>query len=135
MEEELGTVNYATKLQLLLHMEQVEEEKEVRQLDMMGIEVKVERNTGLVVVEVPHLQEGRLDMLRGDKLYLRREGDRMVEFEAFVHKVRLVLFFLLKILLSGDWYEGLVGRRCTTASEDRPWIKMGREILGESAPS
>ena len=93
MEEELGTRNYATKLQLLLHMEQVEEEKEVRQLDMMGIEVKVERNTGLVVVEVPHLQEGRLDMLRGDKLYLRREGDRMVEFEAFVHKVRLVLFF------------------------------------------
>jgi hypothetical protein len=111
MEEELGTRNYATKLQLLLHMEQVEEENEVRQLDMIGIEVKVERNTGLVVVEVPHLQEGRLDMLRGDKLYLRREGDRKVEFEAFVHKVRFVLLFLLKMLLSGDWYQSLVGHR------------------------
>jgi len=87
VEEELNTRNYATKLQLLLHMEQVEEEKEVRHLDMTGVEVKVERQTGLVVVEVPHLQEGRLATLRGDKLFLRRAGDRMVEFEAFVHKV------------------------------------------------
>ena len=88
--------NYATKLQLLLHMEQVEDEKEVRHLDMTGMEVKVERQTGLVVVEVPHLQEGRLDTLRGDKLFLRRAGDRMVEFEAFVHKVRLLLFLSVK---------------------------------------
>ena len=75
-------------------MEQVEEEKEVRHLDMMGIELKVERQTGLVVVDVPHLQEGRLDTLRGDKLFLRRAGDHRVEYEAYVHKVRLVYFCL-----------------------------------------
>ena len=127
--------NYATKLQLLLHMEQVEEEKEVRHLDMMGIELKVERQTGLVVVDVPHLQEGRLDTLRGDKLFLRRAGDRVVEFEAYVHKVSWWCFYLLKMLLSGDGHQSLVGRGCTTASEDCPWLKMGREVLGESAPS
>ena len=95
-EDELGIRNYAAKLQLMLHMEQVEEEKEVRQLDLMGVEVKVERKTGLVVVEVPHLQEGRLDTLRGDKLFLRRTGDNRVEYEAFVHKVRMIdlLMFL-----------------------------------------
>ena len=135
VEEELTKLNHAAKLQLLLHMEQVQEETEVRQLDMMGVEVRVERTTGLVVVEVPHLQEGRLDTLRGDKLFLRRAGDRMVEFEAFVHKVRLVSFYLLNIPLSGDGHQGLVGSRCKTASEDRPWLKMGCEVLGESAPS
>ena len=86
-EDELSSRNYSDKLQLLLHIEQVKEEKEVRQLDMSGVEVKVERKTGLVVVEVPHLQEGRLHTLRGDKLFLRRAGDQRVEYEAFVHKV------------------------------------------------
>ena len=71
-------------------MEQVEEEKEIRQLDMMGVEVRLERKTNLVVLDVPHLQEGRLDTLRGDKLFIRRVGDRKVEYEAFVHKVRLM---------------------------------------------
>ena len=112
-EDELGIRNYAAKLQLMLHMEQVEEEKEVRQLDLIGVEVKVERKTGLVVVEVPHLQEGRLDTLRGDKLFLRRAGDNRVEYEAFVHKVRMIdckLMFLkifeqvmgTKVWLGGD---------------------------------
>ena len=89
-EEEPISRNYADKLQLLLHMEQVEEEKEIRQLDMMGVEVRLERKTNLVVLDVPHLQEGRLDTLRGDKLFIRRVGDRKVEYEAFVHKVRLM---------------------------------------------
>ena len=90
VEDDLCPLNYAAKLQLLLHMEQVEEEKEIRQLDMMGVEVRLERKTNLVVLDVPHLQEGRLDTLRGDKLFIRRVGDRKVEYEAFVHKVRLM---------------------------------------------
>ena len=113
LEEDLGTRNYEAKLQLLLHMEQVEEEKEVRQLDMMGVEVKVERSTGLVVVEVPHLQEGRLDTLRGDKLFLRKSGDRKVEYEAFVHKVifglskiSLQLPFLCQVMGTKVWLGG-----------------------------
>ena len=36
-EEEPSSRNYADKLQLLLHMEQVKEEKEVRQLEMIGV--------------------------------------------------------------------------------------------------
>merc|ERR1712013_314970 len=96
-EDELSSRNYSDKLQLLLHIEQVKEEKEVRQLDMSGVEVKVERKTGLVVVEVPHLQEGRLHTLRGDKLFLRRAGDQIVEYETFVHKVTES-----KVWLGGD---------------------------------
>lgn len=88
LEAELAMENYAERFQLLLHCEQFQEQRDVRYFDMEGVEVKLERSSGLVVLEVPGLQEGRPSVLKGDKLYLRECGSsRMVEYEAFVHQV------------------------------------------------
>ena len=88
LETELDAKNYSEKFQLLLHCEQWTEERDMRYFDMSGVEMKLERSTGLVVLCVPGLQEQRPSVLRGDKLYIREtDGGRLVEYEAFVHQV------------------------------------------------
>ena len=84
--EELSQTNYSDRFQLLLHCEQAQEELETRQLDLAGVEVRLERRTGLVVLQVPGVQEGGRRLLRGDRLFLRRQGDTETEYEAFVHR-------------------------------------------------
>ena len=55
---------------------------------MSEVDLKLEASTGLVVLEVPGLQEGRPSLLKGDKMYLREAAsNKMVEYEAFVHQV------------------------------------------------
>jgi hypothetical protein len=83
----LDEKNYAVRFELLLHCEQLQQEQEARQQDLEGAELRLERSTGLVVVEVAALQGDRLNPGRGDRLYLRRVGDTRVEYEAFVYKV------------------------------------------------
>jgi hypothetical protein len=80
------------RFQLMLHCEQFQEQRDVRHFDMAGVELRLEPSSGLLVLEVAGLQEGRPRVLRGDKLYLREaSSNRMVEYEAFVHQVGRVL--------------------------------------------
>jgi len=88
MEQPLDKVNYAERWQFLLHCEQHQEERDVRFFDMKAVNLKLELASGLLVVEVPGLAEGRPSLLRGDKLYIRESGgSKMVEYEGFVHQV------------------------------------------------
>ena len=88
LEGPLDPANYAERFQLLLHCEQWQEEKDIMGYDMEAVELRLERSSGLVVLEVPGLQEGRPTVLKGDKLYLRESGgNRLVEFEGYVHQV------------------------------------------------
>jgi len=95
LEGPLDAANYAERFQLLLHCEQWQEERDIMHYDMEAVELRLERSSGLVVLEVPGLQEGRPTVLRGDKLFLRESGsNRMVEFEGFVHQVGGALVWL-----------------------------------------
>merc|ERR1719239_1037510 len=88
MEQQLNKENYADRWQFLLHCEQHQEERDVRFFDMKAVNLKLELASGLLVVEVPGLAEGRPSLLRGDKLYIRESGgSKMVEYEGFVHQV------------------------------------------------
>ena len=42
---------------------------------LVRMEVRLERQTRLVVLQKPRLQEGGRKLLRGDRLFLRRQGD------------------------------------------------------------
>ena len=86
LEAKLEPRNYQARLELLLHLEQWAQEREARRADLRGVEVRVERNSGLVVVEVVG-EQATLSTMRGDRLYLRRAGDPATEYEGFVHRV------------------------------------------------
>ena len=80
--------NYADRWQFLLHCEQYQEERDIKFFDMKDIALKLECSSGLVVVEVPGLSEGRPSLLRGDKLLMRESGGgKMVQYEGYVHQV------------------------------------------------
>ena len=85
LEAPLGPDDYTARWRLLLHMEQWQQEKEVRQQDLVGVELLLERSTGLVVVRMLEL-EGRKGLFRGERLLLRESGDINTEYEGFVHK-------------------------------------------------
>ena len=77
-----GAEGYQVRLLLLLFL------YHPRHFDMSGVDLKLEASSGLVVLEVPGLQEGRPSLLKGDKMYLREAAsNKMVEYEAFVHQV------------------------------------------------
>ena len=88
LEKNLSEENYTARWELLLHCEQWQEERDIRNFDMEGVTLELERNTsGLVVLEVPGLQENRPSVLRGDKLFVRQAGKGLIEYEGFVHTV------------------------------------------------
>jgi len=87
LEHNLAEDNYTSRWELLLHCEQWQEEKDIRYFDMVGVGLKIERNSGLIVLEVPGLQESRPSVLRGDKLYVRETGKGLLEYEGHVHTV------------------------------------------------
>jgi len=88
LEEKISKENYTGRWELLLHCEQWQEERDIRFFDMVGVVMKLERNSGLVVLEVPGLEENRPSVLKGDKLYVRESGRGLKEWEGFVHTVR-----------------------------------------------
>ena len=99
LEAKLEPRNYRARLELLLHLEQWAQEREARRADLRRVEVRVERSSGLVVVEVVGVA-ATLSTMRGDKLYLRRAGDPAVEYEGFVHRVSSRRAETLKFWLS-----------------------------------
>jgi len=87
LEKNLSEENYTARWELLLHCEQWQEERDIRYFDMVGVTLKMERNSGLVVLEIPGLQENRPSVLRGDKLFVRETGKGLKEYEGIVHTV------------------------------------------------
>jgi len=87
LESDLSHKNYADRFELLLECEKLQEEKDIRAFDMTGCKMKLERNSGLVTLEIPGLQENRPSVLRGDKLYVRESRVGTIEFEGYVHNV------------------------------------------------
>ena len=87
VKDGLTTQNYADRWEFLLHCERLQEEKDIRHFDLIGKELKVQRNSGLILLEVPGLAESRPSVLKGDRLFIRESGRGTMEYEGVVHYV------------------------------------------------
>ena len=88
----LAMDNYGDRWQFLLHCERVQEERDIRQFDMSGVQLKIDKTTGLLALDVPGLLEGRPSLIKGDKIFLT--CDKIKEYEGFVHTVGRTRVFL-----------------------------------------
>ncbi|NXK34384.1 SDE3 helicase, partial [Piprites chloris] len=83
--------NYHQKFQLLLYLEEIQMEVDIRCYDMKDVTMVQDR--GLLVLNVPGVAENRPSVLRGDHLFahLSSERDRspLVQYKGYVHSVEL----------------------------------------------
>ncbi|XP_009072773.1 PREDICTED: putative helicase MOV-10, partial [Acanthisitta chloris] len=91
LEAPLQIENYQKKFQLLLHLEEIQMEVDIRRYDMQDVTMVQER--ALLVLHVPGVAENRPSVLRGDHLFahLSSERDRSprVQYKGYVHRVEL----------------------------------------------
>ena len=92
LQTDLSLENYGDRWEFLLHCERHQEDKDIRQFDMSGVQLRIDRSSGLMALEVPGLLEGRPSLIKGDKLYL--SNDKMKEYEGFVHSIGKTRVFL-----------------------------------------
>ncbi|KAM9217342.1 LOW QUALITY PROTEIN: helicase MOV-10 [Leptosomus discolor] len=91
LEAPLQAGNYRQKFQLLLHLEEIQMEVDIRRYDIQDVPMVQER--GLLVLDVPGVAENRPSVLKGDHLFahLSSERDRspLVQYKGYVHSVEM----------------------------------------------
>ncbi|NXG84323.1 SDE3 helicase, partial [Stercorarius parasiticus] len=91
LEAPLQAGNYQKKFQLLLHLEEIQMEVDIRRYDMQDVPMVQDR--GLLVLEVPGVAENRPSVLRGDHLFAHLSSERdhspLVRYKGYVHGVEL----------------------------------------------
>uniref|UniRef100_A0A8C0H7L7 RNA helicase n=1 Tax=Chelonoidis abingdonii TaxID=106734 RepID=A0A8C0H7L7_CHEAB len=91
---ELQFENYQKKFQLLLHLEELQMEVDIRRYDMRDVPmVKDTQNKRLLILEVPGVAENRPSVLKGDHLFVTRSEQRdlpqLIQYKGYVHAVEL----------------------------------------------
>uniref|UniRef100_A0A8C2R6P8 RNA helicase n=1 Tax=Capra hircus TaxID=9925 RepID=A0A8C2R6P8_CAPHI len=88
--------NYEVKLRLLLHLEELQMEHDIRHYDLESVPMTwdpIDRNPRLLTLEVPGVAESRPSVLRGDHLFALLSSETYhedaVTYKGFVHKVEL----------------------------------------------
>ncbi|KAG8517695.1 LOW QUALITY PROTEIN: Helicase MOV-10 [Galemys pyrenaicus] len=96
LEKALEQRNYRAKFQLLLHLEELQMEHDIRQYDLEAVTMTQDtndRNPSLLTLEVPGVAESRPSVLRGDHLFARLTSEmhqeNAVTYKGFVHRVEL----------------------------------------------
>ncbi|WIA14327.1 hypothetical protein OEZ85_002857 [Tetradesmus obliquus] len=79
--------SHLSKLHLLLHLEELQQETDVRSYDIERAELH-RSGPKLLALQVPGLAEARPSVMRGDALYVTVAGDSSREYQGFVHMVR-----------------------------------------------
>ncbi|NXO67527.1 SDE3 helicase, partial [Phainopepla nitens] len=91
LEAPLQAENYHQKFQLLLHLEEIQMEVDIRRYDMQDVTMVQER--ALLVLEVPGVAENRPSVLRGDHLFVHLSSERdhspLIRYKGYVHGVEL----------------------------------------------
>ncbi|NXP63727.1 SDE3 helicase, partial [Chloropsis cyanopogon] len=91
LEAPLQAENYQQKFQLLLHLEEIQMEVDIRRYDMQDVAMVQER--ALLVLDVPGVAENRPSLLRGDHLFAHLSSERdcspLVRYKGYVHSVEL----------------------------------------------
>ncbi|KFW74564.1 Putative helicase MOV-10, partial [Manacus vitellinus] len=96
LEAPLDADNYQQKFQLLLYLEEIQMEVDIRRYDMQDVTMVQDR--GLLVLDVPLAQvpgvaENRPSVLRGDHLFANLSSERdhspLLQYKGYVHNVEL----------------------------------------------
>ncbi|NXV42634.1 SDE3 helicase, partial [Uria aalge] len=91
LEAPLQAGNYQQKFQLLLHLEEIQMEVDIRRYDMQDVPMVQDR--GLLVLDVPGVAENRPSVLRGDHLFANLSSERdhspLVQYKGYVHSVEM----------------------------------------------
>ncbi|XP_014803947.1 PREDICTED: putative helicase MOV-10 [Calidris pugnax] len=91
LEAPLQPENYREKFKLLLHLEEIQMEVDIRRYDMQDVPMVQDR--GLLVLDVPGVAENRPSVLRGDHLFVHLSSERdrspLVQYKGYVHGVEL----------------------------------------------
>ncbi|NWZ41063.1 SDE3 helicase, partial [Brachypodius atriceps] len=91
LEAPLQAENYHQKFELLLHLEEIQMEVDIRRYDMQDVTMVQER--GLLVLDVPGVAENRPSLLRGDHLFAHLSSERdhspLTQYKGYVHSVEL----------------------------------------------
>ncbi|XP_022790553.1 putative helicase mov-10-B.1 [Stylophora pistillata] len=91
LKKNLSFDNYKEKFCLLLHLEEFQMQKDIRNYDMKGVVFQQERgDRRFLNLEVPGLAENRPSVLRGDKIYAYEPGILQRRYEGIVHKVQML---------------------------------------------
>ncbi|XP_030077500.1 helicase MOV-10, partial [Microcaecilia unicolor] len=90
----LQFTNYNSRFQLLLHLEEIQMEVDIRRYDQTDMSmVQDNRNKRLLVLEVPGVAENRPSVLRGDHLFVTHAEERgrqnIIHYKGYVHAVEL----------------------------------------------
>ncbi|XP_029419843.1 helicase MOV-10 isoform X4 [Nannospalax galili] len=96
LETNLKSKNYELKLRLLLHLEELQMEHDIRHYDLESVPMTwdpVDQNPRLLTLEVPGVAESRPSVLRGDHLFALLSSETHQEdpvtYKGYVHKVEL----------------------------------------------
>nr|XP_056700824.1 helicase MOV-10 [Euleptes europaea] len=86
--------NYCEKFKLLLHLEEIQMEVDIRRYDMVDVCMEADPlNSSLLVLKVPGVAENRPSVLRGDHLFVTLADNRgqspVVRYQGYVHAVEL----------------------------------------------
>uniref|UniRef100_A0A3P9J5U5 RNA helicase n=1 Tax=Oryzias latipes TaxID=8090 RepID=A0A3P9J5U5_ORYLA len=91
LDSSLDMENYSRRFHLLLHLEEIRMEADIRKYDLHDQTMSLDQhNRNLFVLEVPGLAENRPSVLRGDCLRVTRSDDTAAEitvYEGRVHKI------------------------------------------------
>ncbi|CAM9845925.1 unnamed protein product [Bubo scandiacus] len=91
LEAALQPENYQQKFQLLLHLEEIQMEVDIRRYDMQDVTMVKDR--ALLVLDVPGVAESRPSVLKGDHLFVHLSSERdhspLVQYKGYVHGVEL----------------------------------------------
>ncbi|XP_033925659.1 helicase MOV-10 [Melopsittacus undulatus] len=91
LEAPLQAGNYQHKFQLLLHLEEIQMEVDIRRYDMQDVPMVQDR--GLLVLDVPGVAENRPSVLKGDHLFANLSSERhlspLTQYKGYVHGVEL----------------------------------------------
>uniref|UniRef100_A0A8D1LN72 RNA helicase n=1 Tax=Sus scrofa TaxID=9823 RepID=A0A8D1LN72_PIG len=96
LEAALKWRNYEVKLRLLLHLEELQMEHDIRHYDLESVPMTwdpIDQNPRLLTLEVPGVAESRPSVLRGDHLFAvlssETHQEDAVTYKGFVHRVEL----------------------------------------------
>ncbi|KPP61866.1 putative helicase mov-10-B [Scleropages formosus] len=105
LEAPLDAKRYAERFELLLHLEKLQMEVDIKRYDMQGqLMTRDRRNQRLLVLKVPGVAENRPSVLTGDHLMVSRAEDKgkpITMYKGYVHRVELEqvkLGFSIKLL-------------------------------------
>ncbi|XP_042614786.1 putative helicase mov-10-B.1 [Cyprinus carpio] len=93
LDTQLCMKNYKERFHLLLHLEEIQMEVDIKKYDLYGKTMTLDKsNKKLLILKVPGVAENRPSVLRGDKLNVCLSEDRsqpITVYEGYVHSVEL----------------------------------------------